>query len=261
MPRAVAVLLAAALPIAFTFADASAQETPSLAVDVGIEGNAPLEVSRIEDCISVDVGDKFEIDFVIDGITDLLAWEASLSYEPGVVVVVEHNVKLFQEGNVGSSVIDVSPSQVPDDSGFHTLSALESSDPPAVDSGAGTLARLTLEARGEGESQLEFGARDIDGDGEEDRGTLLKDVDAMDIGDEDGDSLFDGEQADALVVVGDECPEGSTVAEAGGSDSGGSSSWLIIGGAAAVALVVGVAGGWLLFFRRGSRRPEDSVEA
>jgi hypothetical protein len=237
-----------------------AQETPSLAVDAGVEGNGPLEVSRIEDCLSVQAGDRFEIDLVIEGVTDLLAWEAFLSYDPAVVIVVEQDVKLFQEGNVGSSVIDVS-AQVPDDSGFHKLSAVETSDPPTPDSGSGTLARLTLEARDEGESPLAIGSRDIDGDGEQDQGTLLKDVDAVNIGDDDEDGFFDGEQADALVVVGGDCPEGSTVAEAAGSDSGGSSSLLFIGGAAAVALVVGAAGGWLLFFRRRRPPPEEPAEA
>jgi hypothetical protein len=253
--------LAGASIVAFAWTTTGAQEAPSLAVDVGIEGNGPLEVSRTEDCISVGVGDRFDIDFVIDGVTDLLAWEAFLSYDPAVVIVVEHDVRQFQEANVGSSVIDVS-APVPDDSGFHKVSAVETSDPPTPDSGSGTLARLTLEARGEGESPLEFGARDIDGDAEQDQGTLLKDLDAMDIGDEDGDSFFDGEQADALVVVGDECPEGSIAAEAGGSDSGGSSIWVIVGGAAAFALVVGVAlGAWALFFRRRSARPTDSTDA
>jgi hypothetical protein len=237
----------------------AAQEMPALAVDAGTEGNEPLEAGRIEDCVEVEVGERFDIDFVISDVTDLLAWEASLEYDPAVVIVVGHDVKLFQEANTGSSVIDVS-AQVPDDSGFHTLSALETSDPPAVDSGTGTLARLTLEARAAGESPLELGSRDIDGDGTQDRGTLLKDIDAQDIADEDDDRFFDGEQTGALVVVGGECPEGAVVAEPGSGGSDDSSSWLYIAGAvvAAAAVLGGIAA--LLVMRGRSRRQEATPE-
>ena len=102
-----------------------------MAIDAGVDGNGPTSMDRIEDCISVSAGDTFQVDMVIQDVTELLAWEASLDFDPAVVWVVEHDVKLFQEANDGSSVIDIS-SQLPDNTGFHTLSAFESSDPPWI---------------------------------------------------------------------------------------------------------------------------------
>ena len=147
-----------------------------------------------------------------------------------MVWVVEHDVKLFQEANDGSSVIDIS-SQLPDNTGFHTLSAFESSDPPAVDSGSGVLARLTLEAKADGQSLLRFGNRDINEDGVQDRGTLLKDANADVIGDDTGDDFFDGERQDAMVAVG-EMPRWVDGRGGGGSGGGGSSAVMIAGAAA-----------------------------
>ena len=93
-------------------------DDPSMAIDAGVDGNGPTSVDRIEDCISVSAGDTFQVDMVIQDVTELLAWEASLDFDPAVVWVVEHDVKLFQEANDGSSVIDIS-SQLPDNTGFH----------------------------------------------------------------------------------------------------------------------------------------------
>ena len=215
-------------------------EGPTLAIDAGSDGNGPDSVGEIEDCVAVDVGDQFQVDIVIMDVTDLLAWEVPLDYDPAVLTVIEHDVKLFQGANPGSAPIDIS-SETPDTSGFHSLSAFESSDPPAVDSGSGVLARVTLEATAKGESKLRFGNLDINEDGKQDRGTLLRDVSAAIIGDETGDDFFDGETQDALAVVGSDCPPGSKVAVAsgGGLPDGGFAPWLLIGGAAAAAVVLG----------------------
>jgi hypothetical protein len=232
---AIALVLARAL---FTQWPAIA-EGPTLAIDAGSGGNSSDSVGEIEDCVSVDAGDQFKVDIIIMDITDLLAWEVSLDYDPEVLTVIGHDVKLFQAANPGSAPIDIS-SKTPDTSGFHTLSAFESSDPPAVDSGSGVLARVTLEAIAKGESKLRFGNRDLNQDGKQDRGTLLRDVSAAIIGDETGDDFFDGETQDALAVVGSDCPPGSKVAVASGGDpsDGGSAPWLVIGGAAAATVVL-----------------------
>ena len=50
-------------------------EDPSLAIDVGTEGNGPTSVGEIHDCISVGAGDRFDVDVLIQDVTDLLAWE------------------------------------------------------------------------------------------------------------------------------------------------------------------------------------------
>jgi hypothetical protein len=259
-PLYLLVTVLAALAADISITDAQSDET-SMAIDAGIDGNGPTSIGRLEDCISVSAGETFQIDMVIRDVTDLLAWEASLDFDPAVVWVVGHDVKLFQEANDGSSVIDIS-SQLPDNSGFHTLSAFESSDPPAVDTGSGVLARLTLEARAQGQSLLRFGTLDINSDGVQDRGTLLKDTDADVIGDDNGDDFFDGERQDAMVAVGDDCPDGSTAAESGGSGGGGSSAAMIAGAVAGALAIAAIAiGAVLLLRRRGSRASADTTEA
>lgn len=232
---------------------------PTFAIDAGISGNSPTNVDRIEDCVEVQVGDRFQMDVVVQDITDLLAWELPLDYQPGILQIVGQDVKLFQQANEGSSVIDLS-NKLPNDSGFHELKAFDSADPPAPDSGTGVLARITLEALAQGESPVRFGKRDADNDGTLDRATLIRNVDAEIVGDVNDDTFFDGEQTDALVVVDGSCPSGSVVAEASTvsdppaqNDDGDSAPWLAIAagvGAGVVALL-----GLALLLTRRRRRP------
>ena len=256
-----ALLLAAtALLLAATSPAWAQADGPSLSIDAGPEGNGPTSIATIQDCVSAPLGAQFEIDVVIRDVEDLLAWEMELEYDPAVVIVVDHDVRLFQGANPGSAPIDLS-ARVPDDSGYHSLSAVESSDPPAVDSGSGVLARVTLEAVGEGESPLRLGDRDINEDGTLDRGTLLKNVDAEVIGDETGDSFFDGPRGEAIVVVGNDCPAGSSSVSVEGSASSNGSGfpWLYVAGAIVAALAVSGLG-WLLLLsrRKSSAGPSDT---
>lgn len=243
-------MLSAALLLALALIAAGPKHTsaedPSLAIDVGTSGNTGNAVGEIEDCISVATGEQFEVDVLILEVTDLLAWEIHLDYDPAVLTVVDHDVKLFQGANEGSSPIDIS-ARLPNHSGFHTLSAFESSDPPRVDSGSGVLARVTLEATADGETEIALGQRDINNDDVLDRGTLMRDVDAAVIGDTNEDNFFDGEVTGAIAVVGDDCPPGYNVATPASSDPGDTQGWLyaaaagmigVIGVAAVVAIVV-----------------------
>ncbi len=175
-----------------------------LAIDAGPAGNEPNSLAEIEDCVSVDVGDQFQIDIVIEDVADLFAWEVLLEYEPDILTVIEHDVMPFLGANPGSAPIDTS-SSVPDTSGYHTLSAIEMSDPPIVSSGSGVLARVTLEATANGSSQLAFG----DAGGTQMPYNLYADV--------PGDASFAVEAADALAVVGGDCPPGSHPAVTGGT--------------------------------------------
>lgn len=231
-----------------------AQDGPTLAVDAGIEGNEPDAVGPIEDCFQADAGDEFQMDVVVENITDLLAWQIYLTYDPAVLTVTDHDVKLFQQANAGSAVFDLSAA-VPDNSGRHSLAAFDSADPPQPDSGSGVLARVTLRAVGEGGTEVGFDARDVNNDGVLDVGTLLRDIDAQPIGDENGDSYFDGEAAPALVVVGGECPAGSNVVTfAGAAGEDGGIPWLVVGGVIIAVLAAAAAGALVLLSRRNRSR-------
>jgi hypothetical protein len=237
---------------------------PVLAIDAGIDGNAPTALGPIENCVAVKNGDKFQVDITVRDITDLLAFSIYIDYDPSIVVVVDQDAKLFQQANAGSSVIDLS-ARIPDDSGLHAVEAFDSADPPAPDNGGGVLARITFQAVGAGDSAIRFGNRDIDADGVLDRGTLLKNSQADPIGDISGDTFFDGERDDARVVVDGDCPPGSTVGKAQvvSTHANDSSSfpWLAVSGgtAAAVVLVGGIGAGLMLFRRRSAARRTPPV--
>jgi hypothetical protein len=261
---AVRLLAAILLSLAGTCLLASAAraggpDVPAVLIDAGIEGNAPDAPGETQDCVSVPVGAAFQVDVIILDVTDLLAWEVNLEYDPTLLTVTEHDVKLFQSANNGSAPIDIS-SRLPDTSGFHTLSAFESSDPPAVDSGSGVLARVTLETLAEGESELQVGSRDINEDGKQDRGTLIKNVDNEVIGDETGDEFFDGETTGAMVAIGKDCPAGSNAVTVTGESSGsGGAPWAFIAGGIAAVVVAGGLGVLLLARRRRTTPLGDDV--
>lgn len=228
---------------------------PNLIIDAGIDGNNATSVGTIEDCISVPRDTEFQMDVIISDVSDLLAWEVYLEYDPAVVTLTAQNVKLFLQANAGSSVLDVS-GRVPDNSGFHDLQAFDSSDPPTPDSGSGVLARVTFKAVGSGNTEIGFGNRDLDQNGVPDKGVLLRDAQGQAIGDTDDDTFFDGQTTVAEVAVGEDCPAGSIVAPAPAAPSSGDSfPWLIAGGIAAAIVALSGAGGLLLLSRRNSRRP------
>jgi len=257
---AVIALLAVGAMCPLTPSAGLAQTEPSLAIDAGPSGNNATEIDRIEDCVEVSTGDQFQMDIVVRDVQNLLAWAIPIDYQPNIATMVGQDVKLFQQANEGSSVLDLS-AKLPDDSGFHSLAAFDSADPQSPDSGSGVLARITLQAVAAGESPIRFGRRDYDSNGILDDGSLLRDVETNIIGDENEDTFFDGEQTDALVVVDGKCPGGSTVAEAVKvnpasdvpDDEGSSVPWAAIAGGIAAAAVLILLGAAFVLTRRGRR--------
>jgi hypothetical protein len=99
--------------------------------------------------------------------------------------------------------------------------------------------------------------RDINDDGDLDFGPFLRNVANEILGDEDGDTFFDGEVANATVAVGRDCRAGSVVAAAPdtNSDDGGSSgTWIYVAAGVAVLGIV-LAGAGTIFFRRRGESP------
>ena len=237
----------------------------SLAVDAVTTGNEATKVGQIDDCASADLNEAFQVDVVIKGVTDLLAWELPISFDPKVLRVEDRDVKLFQAANSGSQVFD-SSNQTPNDTGTYIASAFDAADPPAPDSGDGVLVRLKLTAIGSGTSQLSLAPIDLNGDGRPDKGILLRSVSNAIIGDTNHDTFFDGPVTSAEIHVGSSCPNGGTVVPAQanssgslGSSSGGSSkTWIWI--VAAAAVVVVLAGGGLAFLIR-RRRSRGNVSS
>ncbi len=233
-----------------------------LAIDAVTTGNAATTVGQIDTCASANKGDEFQVDVVIRGVQNLLAWELPISFNKDVLRVDNRDVKLFQQANKGSNVFD-SSGQTPNDTGVYFASATDLADPPAPDSGDGVLVRLTFSAVGNGTSQLSLIPIDLNGDRVPDRGVLLKNIDNAIIGDKNGDTFFDGPATGAEIRVGADCPSGAKVVKTtdsgATSSSGGSSSntwlWIAIAGGAAVVAAAAAAGVLLMRRRRSGGSP------
>ena len=167
---------------------------------------------------------------------------------------------MFQAANTGSSVLDTS-GETPDSSGRYVVSAVDTADPPTPDSGSGVLARITFKAIGEGTSRLSVEKIDLDGDGTPDQGPFLRAHSAEIIGDEDGDTFFDGPITDAEIRVGSPCPgaqeaegsqEGPTVRTV--DDDGGIGAGIIVGVVAGGIAALIAAGGLSAFLIRRRRQ-------
>ncbi len=246
-----AALVAAISLLAVTPRPAAA-DGPSLAIDANPIGNEPKELGSLDSCFAVSTGDRFPVDVIIQDVEDLLAWELYFEYDPSIVEVTSASVDLFQAANPSSSVFDVSE-DVPDSDGLYRLGAADTADPPSPDSGSGVLARLTLRALAPGESPLALSSRDLDGDGEPDLGPFLRDVDAEVIGDDSGDTFFDGPIQDAIVVVDRPCPPGSTTSGPGAVSSDGGIPTVYIWAPALGAVLLAAVTAILLLFRRRLR--------
>jgi len=148
------------------------------------------------------------VDIFVKDVTDLLAWEVYFTYDSSIVNIVDHDVEMFQAGNEGSNVFDLSE-VLPDLDALYLLAAADLGDPPAPDSGSGVLARLTLKAVGPGISPARVSPIDFNNDGTMDLGPFLNDLHGDPIGDADNDGLFDGQISAAQIAVDTACPPGT----------------------------------------------------
>ena len=250
---ALSILVATIIAVTATSQGASAQG-PQLFVDADPAGNGPTHVGPRNVCVSVASGDRFDIDIIIDDVEDLLAWEIYVEYDPKIVEIVDRDVRLFQEANRGSSVYDVSEA-LPDSDGLYRIAAADTADPLSPDTGSGVLARLSLKAIAPGTSTAALAVRDLNDDGTPDIGPFLRDTEAVPIGDDNGDTLFDGVSGEAEIVVDSACPAGTggqpPTAEPSSSDGGWQPVYILGLGLGAAAL----AGVSLLFvlYRRRAR--------
>jgi len=238
---AIALLVGGLLALS---APAEAQGDTAIGVDVGVDDNSPTSVGSVESCVSVRKDDTFTVDLYVSDVEDLLGWETYVAYNSAVVQVVDRDVQMFQAADSGSSVFNASEAVPGNDDGLFRVAATDTRNPAVGDSGSGVLARLTLKAIGEGTTSLDAGPTDRNGDGTPDFGTTLTDVNGEHIGDDDGDSFFDGAIAvpDVFVDVptdrecatafsgagGDTTPEPDAAQQPQTNDNDGGSSWWLI---------------------------------
>jgi len=231
---------------------AEAQDGTTIGIDADPDGNEAASLDAINDCVSVSDGDSFEVDVYITDVSELIAWEAYVSYDPDVLRVVDRDVGWFLEES-GASAFDGSH-PVPDDDGLYLFSAAVPSSTGDSQSGSGVLGRLTFEAVGPGVTTVTANPVDRDDDGEPDIGPALRDNEQQLIEEQDdGDAFFDGAIVDAEVAVDRECADGS--ASPGSTDNDDDGDWWIIALIAAlVAAVVALAALVWLRLRGAARR-------
>jgi len=223
-----------------------AQDAPALAIDAAPSGNSADTVASIDSCTSVHSGDTFQVDLVVTGVTDLLAFETYVQYDVSVIQVIGRDVRRFLGGDEGS-VFDTS-GPVPDEKGRFRIGGANISEGAQGVSGMGVLARLKMKAVGKGTTTVDAGLIDLNGDGKPDIGPTLADIDGKRIGDTNKDSFFDGPVTAAQVAVDGDCAEvlSTPVASpapdvsANPANDGNSVEWWLfaaIGGTAAAAVV------------------------
>jgi len=208
--RLAGALLAAAMLAAVILhgGESMAQTRTSIGVDANPAESTATSLGPIDSCVSVSTGDTFDVDIFVKDVTDLLAWEVYFTYDSSIVNIVDHDVEMFQAGNEGSNIFDLSE-VLPDLDALYLLAAADLGDPPAPDSGSGVLARLTLKAVGPGISPARVSPIDFNNDGTMDLGPFLNDLHGKPIGDADNDGLFDGQISAAQIAVDTTCPPGT----------------------------------------------------
>jgi len=185
--------------------ETAAQAPVTLAVDADSTGNTATSLGSVEECISVERGATFEVDITVKSVQNLLGWEAFFVYDKSILEVTNVNVRLFQQANGRSNVINASES-VPDRDGLFFMAAADVGK--ATDSGDGVLARLTLTGVATGISPARLPQIDFNDDDIPDRGPVLSSLtfDTVNhVGDTNGDKLFDGDTSHARVAVGVPC--------------------------------------------------------
>lgn len=170
---------------------ASAAQTQTvLGIDVVPGSNTAGLVNTIDTCVEVDVGEQFPIDIYITGADQLRAWEMRIALDHTIAQVKSADFNQFllttPPGGSISSLFDVEKAD------RYFLAAAESRTP---DSGAGVLARLTLEAVGPGISPLSI--------------VTTPSYFLPHLTDVQGDNPFSGPASHAAVAVSTPCASGA----------------------------------------------------
>ena len=189
--------LAAALVTSLGAAGRTSADTSSMiGFDVRPDSNQPAALGQLETCASADMGEMFSVDVFVNNVSELTKWELRVGYDARVLQLQEANYNFFlgstpPGGNIFPTLFDA------ESDGRYFLAAAEVQGAP--DSGSGVLARLTLKAVGEGESNLRIVHTPAV------LGPQLAGVAGVAVGDSSGDGIWDGSYLEGEIIVGDNC--------------------------------------------------------
>jgi len=211
----VVVMVAAGLWIASGGGPAQASHGAlTIGIDADPTGNTAASLATFDTDRCVTAGTSFGIDIYVTEVTDLLSWEAYLSYNQNILRV-DNRALLFQEAH-SANVSDTS-SVTPNASGLYRMGGvdLNATTPGSGASGDGVLARITLFAIQAGFSELGIEPIDLNADGTldsaNDVGPWLKNASGDPINDADANGFFDGPIGNAALTVGTTDTDGDTV--------------------------------------------------
>lgn len=129
-----------------------------VSIDTITSGNGAEAVGPIDGCRAVSGGVTFEIDVVVENVSDLAGFQADLIYETSagtsVLTIAEVDYDFLLASAPGAAVLDLG-SDVPDSDGEFLLAAIVFSIVRSVSvDGSGVLARLDIRADAPGLSEL-----------------------------------------------------------------------------------------------------------
>ena len=219
----VAVMVAAGLWMASGGGPAQASHGAlTIGIDADSTGNTAASLAAFDTDRCVTAGTSFGIDVYVTEVTDLLSWEAYLSYDQNVLRV-DNRELLFQEAH--STTVSDTSSGTPNTSGLYRVGGvdMEATTPDSGSSGDGVLARITLFAIQAGFSDLSIEPIDLNGDetldNVNDIGPWLRNASGDLINDADANGFFDGPIGSAGVTVGGTDTDGDTVPDVCDSDT------------------------------------------
>jgi len=174
-----------------------------IGVDANPAGNTATSLGTINSCISVNSTDSFDIDLIVQDVTNLNSYDGSFRFDGSILEVTGVNVQQLLATAPESSVTSYSGS-VPNHSGSFQVNAMDYGEAP--ESGEGILATLEITPRGPaGISKANF---DLRPDGYPISGVQLFDETGTAIGDlsQPPDDYFDGTILNAQIAVDEPCP-------------------------------------------------------
>lgn len=174
----------------------SAQTGPILSVDAVSDASntatavGPIDTSRFATC-----GATFNVDVVIQGVTNIAGFQAELLYNPTVlrVTAVDYTFLLT---STGTAVVDVGNPTPDTDGNFRLAAAMFSTIPYTGATGDGVLARIAIQPVGSGSSVLDLTS------------VKMSDASAIPIPPHDINDFYIGPVNDASVTVSSPCAVG-----------------------------------------------------
>lgn len=183
-------------------ASAEGNTADAVRIDANPSGNTATSLGTVQTCRRVATGENFEVDVVIENVTNLLGFDTAFAYDATRLKVVDRDIEFLLASAPGSDLLDTSDS-APDSDGFYGLRALDRSPaPPAAESGSGVLGRVTLQATNPGLSTIFVSVPRIS--------PRLTDVDRDPLEPADEFGVWLGDVFAARIAIDEECPGGET---------------------------------------------------